>query len=63
MESARYAVQDKKQSTFSLIEKELKTFIGILIFSSYHSVPGERDYWSREKDLEIDLIKKAMPRD
>lgn len=62
-ESTRYAVQDKNQSVFSLSVEELKTFIGILIFSSYHKLPAERDYWSRDEDLGIELIKRAMTRD
>ena len=62
-ESTRYAIRDKNQAAFTFSEKELKTFIGILIISSYHLVPAERDYWSNEEDLGLDIVKKAMPRD
>ena len=61
--STRYAIRDKNQAAFTFSEKELKTFIGILIISSYHLVPAERDYWSNEEDLGLDIVKRAMPRD
>ena len=38
-------------------------FIRILIFFSYHLLTQEQDYYSREVDLKIEIIKRTMPRD
>ena len=37
-------------------------FIGILLFSGYHTVPSERQYWSSDDDLGVELVKKCMPK-
>ena len=61
-ETVRYAATCKNKTDFTLSADELKTFIGILLFSGYHKVPSERDYWSNDEDLCILVIKKAMSR-
>lgn len=43
-------------------EQELSTFLGIMIFSGYYSVPSERDYWSQQSDLNVPLVSSAMSR-
>ena len=45
-----YAKQNKNDPGFELSLDELKNFIGILIFSGYHFVTSERDYWSNQPD-------------
>ena len=39
---------------------ELCRFLGILIFSGHHAVPSERDYWSNQRDLGIQLVSEAL---
>lgn len=33
-----------------------------MIFSGYHSLPSERDYWSESEDLGVQLVKDAISR-
>ena len=61
-ETVRYASSYRNKCEFTLGIDELKTFIGILLFSGYHKVPSERDYWSSEEDLGVPIIQKAMSR-
>ena len=30
------------------------------MFSGYHTLPRERDYWSEEKDLNLDIVRNAF---
>ena len=48
-----YANRDKGDHDFHMLRSELYQFIGILIFSGYHKVPKERDYWSSQLDLHV----------
>ncbi|XP_076047359.1 uncharacterized protein LOC143028888 [Oratosquilla oratoria] len=61
-ETVRYASSCKNMCDFTFSVDELKTFIGILLFSGYHKVPSERDYWSSEEDLGVPIIQRAMSR-
>lgn len=59
--SLKYA-QDNNRHEFSLSKNELLNFIGILLFSGYHSLPQIQHYWSTDEDKGIDIIKKCMSR-
>nr|CAI5834681.1 unnamed protein product [Callosobruchus analis] len=59
--SIKYA-QDNNRHEFSLSKNELLNFIGILLFSGYHTLPHIQHYWSTEEDKGIDLVKKCMSR-
>ncbi|GFY70702.1 piggyBac transposable element-derived protein 2 [Trichonephila inaurata madagascariensis] len=59
-ETEKYTKQWKNKPEFSLTE-ELKTFIGFLIFSGYHTLSSEHDYWSDE-DLMVPIVKNSMTR-
>ncbi|XP_068201516.1 piggyBac transposable element-derived protein 2-like [Palaemon carinicauda] len=61
-ERVRYASSYRNKFEFTLGIDELKTFIGILLFSGHHKVPSERDYWSSEEDLGVPIIQTAMSR-
>ncbi|XP_068221842.1 piggyBac transposable element-derived protein 2-like [Palaemon carinicauda] len=61
-ETVCYASSYRNKCEFALCIDELKTFIGILLFSGYHKVPSERDYWSSEEDLGVPIIQKVMSR-
>jgi hypothetical protein len=60
-ESITYARQ-KNDQQFNLNETDLDTFIAILMFSGYHSLPRERLYWSRDEDVEIKFVNSKMSR-
>lgn len=57
-----YATSCKNKGDFVFTVEELKCFIGILLFSSYHKLLAERHYWSKEDDLGVSLVKKAKSR-
>ena len=59
-ETIRYSAVSKNKSEIVTAE-ELKTFIGILMFSSYHKLSSTKNYWSNDDDLGI-LVKTAMVR-
>lgn len=61
-ERIRHAATSRTKTDFAINADELKTFIGILLFSGYHRVPSERDYSSRDEDLCVPTIRKAMSR-
>ena len=61
-ETVRYASTYKNNMDFILSVDELKAFVGILLFSSYHKVPSERSYWSNDEDLGVSIVKNAMAR-
>lgn len=61
-ETVRYATSCKNIMDFTINADELKVFIGILLFSSYHKLPSERHYWSNDEDLGISRVKNAMSR-
>ncbi|KAG8226269.1 hypothetical protein J437_LFUL004826 [Ladona fulva] len=60
-ETTRYTTC-KKGTPFNLSVEDLKIFLGILIFSGYHTLPSERDYWSDQEDLGVPLVRDAMSR-
>ena len=60
-ETVCYSAVSKNKSEIVTIE-ELKTFIGILMFSSYHKLSSTKNYWSNDDDLGIPLVKTAMAR-
>lgn len=61
-ETVRYATACKNKGDFVFTVEELKCFIAILLFLSYHKLPAERHYWSKEEDLGVSLVKKTMSR-
>lgn len=61
-ETIRYATVDKNKQTFFCSIEDIKIFVGFLIFSGYHTLPSERDYWSDSEDLGVQLVKDALSR-
>ena len=61
LESIRYAQPNNNQD-FSIGQDELRTFVGIIFFSGYHSFPAKRMYWERSEDVEVRSVYKAMSR-
>lgn len=61
-ETNRYANAEKNKHGYSASIDDIKIFIGFLIFTGYHRLPSERDYWSEDEDLRVDLVRNAMSR-
>lgn len=61
-ETIRYARTQKNKHEYLTSKEEIKIFIGFLIFTGYHSLPSERDYWSEREDLGVSLVKNAFSR-
>ena len=61
-ETNRYANVDKADHLFSTNAVEIRTFIAILFFTGYHSVPQQDMYWSTSPDSEFAIVRKAMSR-
>lgn len=47
---------------FSFTENDLKVFLGILLFSGYHSMPRENMYWELAEDTRSPLVSNNMSR-
>lgn len=56
-----YAGQ-KNQHNFSFNEEDLKVFIGILLFSGYHSEAREFMYWKMSADTHVPIVANSMSR-
>nr|CAH7718401.1 unnamed protein product [Callosobruchus chinensis] len=50
----------KNNHSFSLTTDELKTFLAILFFTGYHSLPRERLYRSLDEDLQVDIVTRCI---
>lgn len=61
-ETHRYAKVQKNRHNFEVSREKITVFIGFLIFSGYHTLPSERDYWSDAEDLGIPVVKNAFSR-
>ena len=55
-----YANRDRGNLTFNVTHDEMRKFLGIVLFSGYHGVPSERDYWSSQPDLNVPFISDSM---
>ena len=57
-----YANRDNGNHNFYLTTSDIYQFIGIFLFSRYHKVPKEREYWSSQIDLHMPFFANAMTR-
>ena len=55
-----YANRDKSNHDFHILNSELYQFLGIVLFSGYHSLPTERDYWLTQPDLHVSFVTNEM---
>lgn len=46
-----YANRDKGDHSFFTTSDEIYKFLGVIIFSGYHHVPSEKNFWSTQPDL------------
>ncbi|CAI6377591.1 unnamed protein product [Macrosiphum euphorbiae] len=59
--SNKYATYCNRHN-FSLGKTDLLKFIGIMILTGYHSLPKIENYWSKDEDKEVILVRKTMSR-
>lgn len=60
-QSERYAMF-KNCPNPNISKDEIKCFIGILVLTSYHTLPGKRFYWDSQPDMGLDIVTNAMRR-
>ena len=60
VETQQYAHRDKND--FYISSSEIYQFLVFLLFTGYHSLPSERDYWSSQPDLHVSFIANEMTR-
>jgi hypothetical protein len=60
-ETERCAKEYKDKINFSVHLDDVRVFIEFLIFTGYHKLSSERDYWS-EDNLGIQIVKDALTR-
>ena len=58
-----YAQRDKNNPSFTMTSDDMRQFLGLLLVSGYHSLPGENDYWSTAEDLTAPMFMRTMARD
>lgn len=56
-----YSTQ-KNNHSFFVSNVDIKTFIGLLLFTGYHKLPRERLYWNLDEDLQVPLISNSLSR-
>lgn len=59
--SIKYS-RDYNRPHFSLDQNDLEIFLGLLIFSGYHTLPQMKLYWSSDEDKGVPFVKNAMSR-
>ena len=60
-ETKKYA-RGKNNHNFTLTDNDTYHFLGLILISGYHSLPGERDYWSTVPSRSFPLFTKVMSR-
>ncbi|XP_055916211.1 piggyBac transposable element-derived protein 2-like [Eupeodes corollae] len=58
-QSRLYAAQSNAHN-FSFTEHDLKVFLGILLYSGYHSIPRENMYWQTDEDTRVPFVANNM---
>jgi hypothetical protein len=61
-EMVQYMVNVKNEQDFMLTADEVKVSVGFLLLTGYRKLPSELLYWSEDKDLGLEMVKKAMSR-
>jgi hypothetical protein len=60
LETIRYARNVKNDLNVDVQIEELRSFIGILLLSGYHTVPSEKLYWSTVDDVGVPIVQNIM---
>ena len=54
------ARRDQNNSKSDIAIRELLRFLGIILFSGYHSLPSDQDFWSNQLDLGVPVESEAL---
>ena len=57
-----YANRDKGDHSFFTTSDEIYKFLGVIIFSGYHHVPSEKNFWSTQPDLQVPFVANEISR-
>ena len=57
-----YASRDRNALHFATDITEMRKFLGLLLISGYHHLPGEDDYWSTADDMAALIFPRTMSR-
>ena len=60
-ETMRYA-RLKNDHNFHVSENDVYQFLGLILISGYHTLPGEKDYWSTKPSLSAPIFSQVMSR-
>ena len=60
-ETMRYA-RLKINHSFHVSGNDVYQFLGLILISGYHTLPGEKDYWSTKPSLSAPLFSRVMSR-
>ena len=60
-ETMRYA-RLKKNHSFHVSDNDVYQFLGLMLISGYHTLPGEKYYWSTKPSLSAPIFSRVMSR-
>ena len=60
-ETMRY-VRLKNNHSFHVSDNDVYQFLGLILISGYHTLPGEKDYWSTKPSLSAPIFSRVMSR-
>ena len=60
-ETMRYA-RLKNNHSFHVSDNDVYQFLGLILISGYHTLPGEKDYWSTKPSLSAPIFSQVMSR-
>ena len=63
MSMKQYIIEAWNEAEFDLQLEDLNTFIGIIILNSINERKSQRNFWSTEPYLSLELVRSAMQRD
>ena len=57
-----YIIEATNDNDYNLTKIDLKTFLGVIILSSFNKRKSQRDDWSSDPLLSCDIVQQAMSR-
>ena len=60
-ETMRYT-RLKNNHSFHVSDNDVYQFLGLILISGYHTLPGEKDYWSTKPSLSAPIFSQVMSR-
>ena len=57
-----YSNRDQNNPHLMVSTKEMRSFLGVLLLTGYHSLPEEHHYWSTQPDLGVPAVYNTISR-